>query len=806
LAGAGETAAGLAGGAEALGAGAGLAELGAGAAAAGAGIMEALPFLAFLSDERAKHDIKKVGELYDGQPVYRFKYNGDDKTQMGLIAQKVEKGHPEAVGLAGGMKTVDYRRATNAAAKRGHFQEGGFESGTSQILPADPAFDPNFDEPQPLRQAPVIRRGVAPPPETTAVAATPRTTEAPVTLGNAVEPARAAAPKPSKSFLPEITSEGVRDTLSSENFWVPALAGLGSMLASPNKTLAGAIGSGLVGGTGAYTGLQKQQSEIAKNSLDIFNKVFEKRVDDEGNVSYMNLQTGKPASPQEAFGFLRTMPGFSNLAGASASGKEKPRDATVELAKNVVQNGTEAQTSRPITPPAQAASATAAPSTAAALPAAAVETAKPVVPPATTVGATPAAAEGEPSIARVPDAAKAEIFRIDQELRAHPEVAAELNAAKKQEAIAARAQEALRKPQSPEMRPIISAQFQEANKQAQDARSRAEAMITRFSAPLYADLAKRFDLTPQMIAGAAAKKEAETRAVKGAESESELVEVMRPDGSTAYVQKAKVLAGEKPVSPGAGSPTGEVTNNTTPDNVKSLPAASLKMREDIGKDELKMSDDYLKRQVAQSRVRGLLDILTRYETGKFAEQKADIVGKLRGIGINVQSTDTARPEDFEIFMKGAIKNVFDDLPGGKILLAEISGLSKANANAPMQPQANAKILGDALATARYEDKYVLDYAKWRQENPLAYAPTDTIQFNEKWLKGNDLDAYKKETARHIGYLGQNLPAKLDDAVHGQRYYLPETKELRYFDKTLQKPDGSKGAYVKTDPLAGGTAQ
>jgi hypothetical protein len=646
----------------------------------------------------------------------------------------------------------------------------------------------------------------------------------PVTLGEAVEPVRAAAPKPglepskpSKSFLPEITSEGVRDTLSSENFWVPAIAGLGAMLASPNKTLAGAIGSGLVGGTGAYTGLQKQQSEIAKNSLDIFNKVFEKRVDDEGNISYMNLQTGKPASPQEAFGFLRTMPGFSNLAGAPASGKEKPRDATIELAKNVVQGGTEEQAPRPITPPTSA--------VAAAAPPAAVETAKPVAPPAATA-TTVTAAEGEPSIARVPDAAKAEIFRIDQELRAHPEVAAELNAAKKQEAIAARAQEALRKPQSPEMRPIISAQFQEANKQAQDARSRAEAMITRFSAPLYADLAKRLDLTPQMIAAVAARKEAETMAglspqvtaaqaraaeekalAEGtAKAQTELVEVMRPDGSTAYVPKAKVLAGEKPVSPGAGTPPGEVTNNTTPDNVKSLPAASLKMREDIGKDELKMSDDYQKRQIAQSRVHGLLDVLTQYETGKFADTKGDIIGKLRGVGINVPDTASASPAKFEIFMKGAIKNVFDDLPGGKILLAEISGLSKANANFTMQPEANAKILGDALAAVKYEDKYVLDYAKWRQENPNAYSPMDTIRFNEQWLKNNNLDAYKKETARHIGYVGQNLPAKLDDAVHGQRYYIPQTKELRYFDKTFVNPNGSKGGWAKTDPLAGSAAQ
>ena len=66
----------------------------------------------FFSDERLKHDIKKIGKTNDGQPIYSFKYNGDDRTQIGLLAQEVEKKHPEAVGLSGGYKTVDYAKAT----------------------------------------------------------------------------------------------------------------------------------------------------------------------------------------------------------------------------------------------------------------------------------------------------------------------------------------------------------------------------------------------------------------------------------------------------------------------------------------------------------------------------------------------------------------------------------------------------------------------------------------------------------------------------------------------------------------------
>jgi hypothetical protein len=79
----------------------------------------------FFSDRRLKHSIKKIGKTYDGQAIYSYKMHDDPRTHIGLIAQNVEKKHPEAVGLAGGYKIVDYGAATEKAANRGHFYEGG---------------------------------------------------------------------------------------------------------------------------------------------------------------------------------------------------------------------------------------------------------------------------------------------------------------------------------------------------------------------------------------------------------------------------------------------------------------------------------------------------------------------------------------------------------------------------------------------------------------------------------------------------------------------------------------------------------
>jgi Chaperone of endosialidase len=77
----------------------------------------AMPSLMALSDVRAKDDIEPIGKLADGQNIYRFHYKGDDTPQIGLMAQEVEQVAPEAVKEFGGVKFVDYARATDYASR-----------------------------------------------------------------------------------------------------------------------------------------------------------------------------------------------------------------------------------------------------------------------------------------------------------------------------------------------------------------------------------------------------------------------------------------------------------------------------------------------------------------------------------------------------------------------------------------------------------------------------------------------------------------------------------------------------------------
>jgi hypothetical protein len=81
--------------------------------AAGAGI----GMLSMFSDPDLKTDAQEVGKLNDGQKIYSYRYKGDPVTRIGLMADEVEKAVPEAVGILGGYRTVNYKTATAKAAK-----------------------------------------------------------------------------------------------------------------------------------------------------------------------------------------------------------------------------------------------------------------------------------------------------------------------------------------------------------------------------------------------------------------------------------------------------------------------------------------------------------------------------------------------------------------------------------------------------------------------------------------------------------------------------------------------------------------
>ena len=376
-----------------------------------------------MSDERMKDNIEAVGELYDGQPIYRYNMKGSPQTQLGLMAQDVERnGHSDAVAGLGGVKMVDYKRATDVAAGlagrnhayRGGYQEGGvpYEDlpapGAIEVARRDPSefaetinsaakqygvdprilraliqressFDPDAVgsvgeiglgqiKPSTARDPgygvrPVSVDDLRNPEVNIPFAAEylskkarhlghdPNSMEALMAynagpnageyakkvmntagLGGANLPARASETSPERptgvaggqrfegsrspsrqglSARPGVLSEtpenapfkqlfgsvfgdsmspDTKKALTSENLWVPALAGIGSMLASRSPYLASAVGEGLQGGTAAYTALQNQQTETEAKKAGIEN-LGAQTIETEQRTLQSSLQT-----------------------------------------------------------------------------------------------------------------------------------------------------------------------------------------------------------------------------------------------------------------------------------------------------------------------------------------------------------------------------------------------------------------------------------------------------------------------------------------------------------------------------------
>jgi hypothetical protein len=76
------------------------------------------------SDRQMKEDVSQVGSLFDGTPVYGYRYKGAPAYHIGLMAQDVEKTTPHAVIEINGYKAVDYRVATEGSRRIGEDADG----------------------------------------------------------------------------------------------------------------------------------------------------------------------------------------------------------------------------------------------------------------------------------------------------------------------------------------------------------------------------------------------------------------------------------------------------------------------------------------------------------------------------------------------------------------------------------------------------------------------------------------------------------------------------------------------------------
>jgi hypothetical protein len=564
------------------------------------------------------------------------------------------------------------------------------------------------------RSAPLVRPArPVPTPENAIVATTPREPR----------PGVASGSRPSIPDLGGLVPEGMKDTLSSENFWVPALAGIGSMLASPNKTLAGAIGSGLVGGTTAYTNLEKQQADQLTKRIEMAKNIFSGPYKDESTGKrYWRMAGRSTPVYEDEYPDLYNKFVNGNMAGTPSSAKPVSK-ATTDLAKTITPE-------RVSTPAATTGQQAPAPAPALA-PITTSKKPEEAAPPAATGTAPPANAQTAPA----------------------SEQAA---------------------PPAPKVEPIAARDPNELKDQILSDTSRWKDKPLFRNAPMLLQKAQEETEKATALTARAAQAGSEDTVNAKANEAALLAEAKRAsDNAKTYHDATQKLVDD------AAAPTIARLNANEADNVKYF------------NDQAAIDQA---RQMARMQVNAIRDIVENFESGTFAEQKAHFAGVLRSLGVPPDRIKSATfdADAFQSFTKDMMKNVFADVAkiGGQLKVAELAGLEKASANPSLQPETNQKILAQALGVLNAEDKRYRDEQEARKKLGWNY---DRSAFQDEWHgKHKDIGKFVDEVGKDIAVRGATPPdwSKLKpgqayivepDPAHG----ITAPTKLRYLGKDTQ---------------------
>lgn len=177
-------------------------------------------------------------------------------------------------------------------------------------------------------------------------------------------PATAMREQPEGTFARIGEKLGLSKENRSENFWVPALTGIGTMLASRSPFLASAVGEGLVGGASAYEKMRQGTADLntkQAGTANTYQGMARNAIFEVGGRPFITVyKNGKPTpmSLAEAvsigFDKLEMDPGTRAIAeeyaksnGAAGTATPAPTPAT---AATVAPTGTQKVETKPLEP------------------------------------------------------------------------------------------------------------------------------------------------------------------------------------------------------------------------------------------------------------------------------------------------------------------------------------------------------------------------------------------------------------------------------------------------------------------------
>ena len=496
------------------------------------------------------------------------------------------------------------------------------------------------------------------------------------------------------------------------------LAGVFGALGSPNPTLLGAIGQGGLAGVQTYANLTKLRNESLKNTMGMIQDRF---ITLDGQTYTDKWGILPPIDRSQMGAFVQQAFKQSGIGGMGGiSGIEVPSELKVE-APTVAK---------------------------------AVETAKAVTPAATTEEPTQTAAEAGAEAPKVLDFSKAK-----SELEIKQMILGDANTWKN----------------VPDM---LSAPW------LYDQAAKQQQLMTQYQN----DAARSAAYNPSASTAFTAK----------AESAKKMMEDYRKRGDDSLnsassaainefseMQKASRKPATKTLPSGAKVATTEadiITESRTGKGPETEQSPIITKRlEAIAAEDNVLAEAAKKRPEIRQSLNAIANIIERFETGRFAEQKAEIIGYLKGAGVPIDDKTASATTSLDELVKYANTQTLGQMKqlGNKFTNLEIGNIAKTVSGAPITPEANAEIVARALAVLDYEDNYWNDYLSWKhdKEHPEnLYDPFPDNNFDKKWLKEHeeDIGTFKDNHYKKIAPKGMALPPAndMEKWVDGKRYNIP----------------------------------
>ena len=176
------------------------------------------------------------------------------------------------------------------------------------------------------------------------------------------------------------------------------------------------------------------------------------------------------------------------------------------------------------------------------------------------------------------------------------------------------------------------------------------------------------------------------------------------------------------------------------------------------------------------------DLLRRFQPGKWADAKGEIIAGLRSAGFNIPDTMMGAPGATQIILKTAIQQAMDMANRGSSGMTneKLGEARLASPHADLQPEAMQSIVADLKSRLAYDQKFAKDFGRELDETPWV----NRRAFMDHWAsqKDNDYQSMYKSAVKETPVLGMTGPAEI-----GQRRILSPEEASRVWGRKITSP-------------------